>query len=173
MIYIGLDLATKKTGCCVIDNEKLIYYDCIRCGHEKDSYYKRIKDIGNQLDAVIKKFKPDKIFIEDAPIMKNSSASMLCVMQGYILCIIDKYNIPYELYQPSSWRKTIGIEDKNGNKKLKGDEPKIETIRYINDRFGLNLIYKKDSVKSQDDIADSIGIACCGIAREKDGKRNV
>ena len=46
---------------------------------------------------------------------------------------------------------------------------KQATVDFVNEKFGLNLIYKKDSVKSQDDIADSIGIACCGIARKQNG----
>jgi hypothetical protein len=36
------------------------------------------------------------------------------------------------------------------------------TVDYVNERFGLSLIYKKDSNKSDDNIADSIGVVCCG-----------
>lgn len=168
MICIGLDLATKRTGCCVLDDGELVHYECI-ASDAKDDFLKRIGDIGKKVDSIIKEFSPNKIFIEDAPIMKNSSASMLCVMQGYILGLISRYDIPVEIFQPSSWRKTIGVVGENGKDALKKEAVKQATVDYVNKRFGLSLIYKKDSIKSQDDIADSIGIACCGIAREQNG----
>jgi Holliday junction resolvasome RuvABC endonuclease subunit len=164
MVYIGLDLATIRTGCSVLKDNKLLYYTNID-SNKNDDFRNRIKCIANEIENIIKKYSPDKIFIEDAPIIKNSSASMLCVMQGYILSIIDKYNIPFEIFQPSSWRKTIGVVGENGKEALKKEMVKQATVDYVNKKFGLNLIYKKDSVKSDDNIADAIGIACCGILR--------
>lgn len=172
MICIGLDLATKRTGCAVIKNDELIYYECIRAD-KSDDFRNRIIDIGEKIDSIIARFCPDVLFIEDAPIIKNSSASMLCIMQGYILHIAVKHNIPIKIFQPSSWRKTIGIVGENGREALKKERIKQATVDYVNNKFNLDLIYIKDSVKSQDDIADAIGIACCGIEREKDVKRNI
>lgn len=168
MICIGLDLATKRTGCCVMDGDKLVHYECISV-NPKEEFRTRIRKIGLQVDVIFKKFSPDIAFIEDAPIIKNSSASMLCTLQGYILRIADEQSIPFEVFQPSSWRKTLGIVGKNGKDALKKENVKQATVDYVNKRFGLDLIYKKNSVKSQDDIADSIGIACCGIARGQNG----
>ena len=156
MIYMGLDLATHRTGCCVFDDNNLIYYTNIEA-NKKDDFRNRIKYIANEIDAIIKKYSPSKIFLEDAPIIKNSSASMLLIMQGYILSIIDKYNILVEFFQPSAWRKEIGVIGK--------DEVKQRTIDYVNKRFDLNFFYKKDSIKSDDNIADAIGVACCGMLR--------
>jgi len=153
---MGLDLATHRTGCCVFDDNNLIYYTNIEA-NKKDDFRNRIKYIANEIDAIIKKYSPSKIFLEDAPIIKNSSASMLLIMQGYILSIIDKYNILVEFFQPSAWRKEIGVIGK--------DEVKQRTIDYVNKRFDLNFFYKKDSIKSDDNIADAIGVACCGMLR--------
>jgi Holliday junction resolvasome RuvABC endonuclease subunit len=164
MICIGLDLATRRTGCCVLDGEKLVYHECIRA-NEKYDFRSRIRYVGEKLEFIINEFLPEKMFIEDAPIIKNSSASMLLIMQGYILAIADKHKIPVEIFQPSSWRKTIGIVGKNGKEALEKDKVKQATVDYVNERFGLQLTYKKDSIKSEDDIADAIGIACCGIMR--------
>ena len=164
MICLGLDLATIRTGCCVLNDEELIYYGNLDAD-KKDDFRNRIKNIAKQIENIIIKYKPDIIFIEDAPIIKNSSASMLCIMQGYILSLIDKYDIKYNVFQPCSWRKTIGIVGENGRAALKKEFVKQSTVEYVNRRFNLNLIYKKDSIKSDDNIADSIGIACCGILR--------
>jgi len=172
MVYMGLDLATHRTGCCVFNDNNLIYYANIDA-NEKDDFRNRIRCIANEIDVIIKKYSPNKIFLEDAPIIKNSSASMLLIMQGYILSVIDKYNILVKLFQPSEWRKEIGIIGKNGRAALKTDEIKQRTIDYVNKRFDLNFFYKKDSIKSDDNIADAIGVACCGMLRCLSVKRDV
>jgi len=164
MICIGLDLATIKTGCSVKENKDLVYYSDIYIASKNEpDFRKRIKYIGNEIESVIKKYSPDKIFIEDAPIIKNSSASMLLIMQGYILSIIDRHDVPFEFFQPSQWRKALGIVGNKGKEALKKEVVKQMTVDYVNKRFSLNLIYKKDSNKSDDNIADSIGIVCCGM----------
>jgi Holliday junction resolvasome RuvABC endonuclease subunit len=167
MICIGLDLATKRTGCCILNDGNLVHYECITSSEQ--DFRDRIRCIAGKIESIIVNFSPDEMFIEDAPIIHNSSASMLCIMQGYILGIANRYKIPVEIFQPSSWRKTIGIVGKNGKEALEKEKVKQATVDFVNEKFGLNLIYKKDSVKSQDDIADSIGIACCGIARKQNG----
>jgi Holliday junction resolvasome RuvABC endonuclease subunit len=65
MICIGLDLATIKTGCSVKKNKDLLYYTdiCITSKEEPD-FRKRIKYIGSEIEKIIKKYSPDKIFIE-------------------------------------------------------------------------------------------------------------
>ena len=173
MICIGLDLATKRTGCCILNDGNLVHYECITPDEEGLDFRDRIRCISGKIESIIVNFSPDEMFIEDAPIIHNSSASMLLIMQGYVLSIANRYNIPVEIFEPSSWRKTIGIVGKNGKEALKKEFVKQATVDYVNARFGLNLIYipneKKNDPSSQDDIADSIGIACCGIARKQNG----
>jgi len=172
MICIGLDLATHNTGCCILNDGDLVHYECITSDESDDSNL-RIRSIGEKIIYILELFKPEIMFIEDAPIMKNSSASMLCVLQGYMLRIADEKKIPVDIFQPASWRKTIGIKLYDNGKMVKKDKLKQDVVDYVNDRFGLSLIYvrneKKNGTKSQDDIADSIGIACCGIARKQNG----
>lgn len=171
-MVMGLDLATHKSGCCLMDNENLVHYECIFSCDSED-FRDRIHSICKRIKELLVEYKPSMVYIEDAPIIKNSSASMLCVMQGYVICILDRLEISYEIFKPSSWRKTIGIVGNNGKLALEKDFVKQATIDYVNQRFLLNLEYKKGSKKSQDDIADSIGIACCGIMRDKNGKKNI
>jgi Holliday junction resolvasome RuvABC endonuclease subunit len=169
MICIGLDLATKRTGCCILNDGNLVHYECITSS--EPDFRDRIRIISKKIEEVIINFSPDEMFIEDAPIIHNSSASMLLIMHGYVLSIANRYNIPVEIFEPTSWRKTVGIVGKNGKEALKKEFVKQATVDYVNARFGLNLIYipneKKNDPPSQDDIADSIGIACCGIARKQ------
>ena len=116
MICIGLDLATKRTGCCILNDGNLVHYECITSS--EPDFRDRIRCISGKIESIIVNFSPDEMFIEDAPIIHNSSASMLCIMQGYILGIANRYKIPVEIFQPSSWRKTIGFIGKNGKEAL-------------------------------------------------------
>lgn len=164
MTVIGLDMATLVTGVCITDGNELIFYEKII--ENKDTpYIDRIKNILNRVKEVIEEYRPTKAFIEDAPIMKNSSASMLCVMQGYFLCMADNMNLPVDIFQPSSWRKTLGIIGKNGREALKKEFVKSATVDYVNNKFGTSFVYSNTKSKSDDDITDAIGVACCGILR--------
>ena len=161
MIIIGLDMATKRTGFSVLKDNELIDYGNID-GNKNDDFRARIKTICAEIENLIIKYKPDIVFIEDVPIIKkdmHSSTSLLFIMQGYILHMVDKYNIEYNLFMPGTWRSKLGIatQPKEGAKQ--------GTVDWVNNKFNLNFIYKKDSVKSDDNITDAIGVACCGLLR--------
>ena len=53
--------------------------------------------------------------------------------------------------------------EKNGKDALKKDAVKQSTVEYVNKRYNTDFVYIKDSDKSTDDIADSIGVALCAI----------
>lgn len=165
MIYIGLDLATRNTGCCIVDScGNLIHYELISANRKEKDFRKRIVEIGNKVEEAILKYKPNVIAVEEPPIIKNSSASMLLIMHGYILKISEFYNIDIKIFQPNHWRSVLGIIGKNGKDALKKDAVKQSTVEYVNKKFNTDFVYIKDSDKSTDDIADSIGVALCAVA---------
>ena len=168
MIYIGLDLATKKTGCCVMDSGgNLIHYELIRANKKEKDFRKRIIDIGKQVEEIISAYYPDVIAMEEPPIIHNSSASMLLIMHGFFLKIAQENNLKVLVYQPNHWRSVIGVLGKNGKEALKKDEVKRTTVNFVNKKFGTSFEYIKDSDKSTDDIADSVGVTLCAIAEEE------
>ena len=60
MIYIGLDLATHKTGCCILDSGgNLIHYELITANKKEKDFRKRIEEIGSKIEDVILAYKPD------------------------------------------------------------------------------------------------------------------
>jgi Holliday junction resolvasome RuvABC endonuclease subunit len=120
--------------------------------------------MGNKIIEIIKLHNPKIVFIEDVPIVTvsrnkkvSSALSWLCILQGYIISILDGLEIEYRLYLPNKWRTSLDIVT----------QPKIQakkdTIRYVNDKFKLELKYHSVDEKSDDNTADAIGIACCGI----------
>lgn len=168
MIYIGLDLATHKTGCCILDSGgNLIHYELITANKKEKDFRKRIEEIGSKIEDVILAYKPDVMALEEPPIIKNSSASMLLIMHGYFLKMSKTYNLNMKIFQPNHWRSVLGIIGKNGKDALKKDAVKQSTVDYVNKKYGTNFVYIKDSDKSTDDIADSIGVALCAICEEE------
>lgn len=164
MIYIGLDLATHKTGCCILDSGgNLIHYELITANKKEKDFRKRIEEIGSKIEDVILAYKPDIMAIEEPPIIKNSSASMLLIMHGYLFKISTLYGLDIKIFEPSHWRSVLGIIGKNGKDALKKDAVKQSTVEYVNKRYNTDFVYIKDSDKSTDDIADSIGVALCAI----------
>jgi Holliday junction resolvasome RuvABC endonuclease subunit len=165
MIYVGLDLATYKTGCCIMNSSgNLIHYELISSNKKEKDFRKRIFEIGNKIEEIILTYKPDIMAIEEPPIIKNSSASMLLIMHGYIFRISKLYNLDIKIFQPTHWRSVLGIIGKNGKDALKKDAVKQATVEYINKKYKTDFVYIKDSDKSTDDIADSIGVVLCAIA---------
>lgn len=165
MIYIGLDLATHKTGCCILDSGgNLIHYELITANKKEKDFRKRIEEIGSKIEDVILAYKPDVMALEEPPIIKNSSASMLLIMHGYFLKMSKTYNLNMKIFQPNHWRSVLGIIGKNGKDALKKDAVKQSTVEYVNKKFNTDFVYIKDSNKSTDDIADSIGVALCAVA---------
>jgi len=168
VIYIGLDLATHKTGCCILDSGgNLIHYELITANKKEKDFRKRIEEIGSKIEDVILAYKPDVMALEEPPIIKNSSASMLLIMHGYFLKMSKTYNLNIKIFQPNHWRSVLGIIGKNGKDALKKDAVKQSTVDYVNKKYGTNFVYIKDSDKSTDDIADSIGVALCAICEEE------
>lgn len=168
MIYLGLDLATKKTGCCVMDSGgNLIHYELICANKKEKDFRKRIEEIGNKIEDVILAYKPDIIAVEEPPIIKNSSASMLLIMHGYFLKISRLYGLDIKVFEPCHWRSVLGIIGENGKEALKKDAVKQSTVEYVNKKYRTNFVYIKDSEDSTDDIADSIGVALCAIKEEE------
>ena len=168
MIYIGLDLATHKTGCCILDSGgNLIHYELLTSNKKEKDFRKRILEIGDKIEKIILEYKPDIMAVEDPPIIKNSSASMLLILHGYVFKIANIYNLDMKIFQPNHWRSVLGIIGKNGKDALKKDTVKQSTVDYVNKKYGTDFAYIKDSDKSTDDIADSIGVALCAICEEE------
>ena len=168
MIYLGLDLATYKTGCCIVDSSgNLIHYELVTSNKKEKDFRKRILEIGDKIEKIILEYKPDIMAVEDPPIIKNSSASMLLILHGYVFKIANIYNLDMKIFQPNHWRSVLGIIGKNGKDALKKDTVKQSTVDYVNKKYGTNFVYIKDSDKSTDDIADSIGVALCAICEEE------
>lgn len=150
-IMVTFDLATKKTGIAVWENNQY-----------KESYvidYEKVKDIeqrtelmGKKIISALKYFNPTLVYSEDSFRGQNpKTMKCLCRIHGIVMGWCLENNVEYHFIMPSSWRKYIpGFP--NG-KYAKRDEQKEYSLQYVRQNYGFNPI--------TDDQSDAI---CIGEA---------
>jgi crossover junction endodeoxyribonuclease RuvC len=152
MRVIGIDPGTAIVGFGIIDyidkKYKVIEYGCIYTPKELPME-KRITKIYDELDILLKKYKPTNMAVEDLFYFKNSK-TVISVGQarGVILLCGEKNNIPQSSYTPLQVK--IGITG-YGRAEKKQVQLMVQRI------LGLKDIPKPD------DAADALAIAITHI----------
>ena len=166
MRYMGIDASSTCTGMAIFEDSNLIYYGASK--PPKDlNWRERIAVEGKEIEAIMKKYRPDRIYMEDVPLFGKQMQTLVLLgaVQGYILSIATHYRIPIHFLLPSQWRSDMGLFDgtKMGTKK---DAMKEKAVATANEKFGLNLKWIKPKSKlNDDDIAESILIAYSQIKK--------
>lgn len=166
MRYMGIDASSTCTGMAIFEDDNLIYYGASK--PPKDlNWRERIAVEGKEIEAIMKKYRPDRIYMEDVPLFGKQMQTLVLLgaVQGYILSIATHYRIPIHFLLPSQWRSDMGLFDgtKMGTKK---DAMKEKAVATANEKFGLNLKWIKPKSKlNDDDIAESILIAYSQIIK--------
>lgn len=165
-MVLSLDCSTTHIGWSIFNEDELISYGRLE-PQEKLEWRIRVQELSIQLLELILKYKIEKIYVEDVPLIKKQMITLvqLGAMQGVVLTLASAKNIPIEFISVSTWRKNIGLFD--GTEKGKErDEMKIKAIRKANELFNIDLplVFTKNGnfnpSKSNDDTADSILIYC-------------
>lgn len=164
MKCISIDASSTCIGWALWDNDELLDYGKLKPTDENAHWRERIIDLLPQLDKILKKYKPKKIFCEDVPLMAKGGKGTLVTLgavQGSILGLSASNGIDIEFISVSTWRSHIGLY--NGTSKGKErDNLKINSINLANEIFKLDLkcVFTKsgkyNEKKSDDDISDSI-----------------
>ena len=151
MIILGLDLSTKASGYSVFEDDKLIDYGCINAGSA--NLFNRIDKMVVEIEKLFGKYEFNHVYIESVypeDVHNNQNVfDALKYLQGFILHLLNKYNLPHTFYAASEWRAKCGIQTGRG---IKRDILKERDIQFVRDQFGLDV---------NDDIADAI---CIGFA---------
>ena len=96
---------------------------------------------------------------------------MLLIMHGYFLKMSKTYNLNMKNISAESLGEVFYLEllgkEKRKRCVKKRRSKTINWLDYVNKKYGTNFVYIKDSDKSTDDIADSIGVALCAICEEE------
>jgi crossover junction endodeoxyribonuclease RuvC len=150
MRILGLDPGTATTGYAIIEKTKggikLIDFGCIKTEKENSSA-KRLKQIADDLEEIIKTYKPEKAGIEKLFFNTNiKTAISVAQARGVLLMILEKNNIEHEEFTPPQIKSTItgyGKADK----------------RMIQDMLKTMLNLKE--IPKPDDASDAIATAIC------------
>lgn len=152
MRVLGIDPGTATVGVGIIDyvdkKFKTIYYGCIYT--DKDEYMpKRILNIYQEMDKLIKEYKPDALAIEELFYFKNNK-TVISVSQarGVMLLCAQQNNLTISEYTPLQVK--MGI---TGYGRAEKHQVQIMVQKL------LNLI----EIPKPDDAADALAIAITHI----------
>lgn len=159
-MILSLDCSTTAIGWAVFENDNLI-----ECGRltptEKDLEWRdRVHNLLPQLEQLIIKYKPTKIYQEDVP-MGGAGGALVLIELAYVQGLLSSIETKYcdiEYIAVGTWRKNIGI---NSGQDQRRDAKKIKSIEKANELFNINLPLEFTSGGNykpcgSDDISDSI-----------------
>ena len=167
MIILGVDPGTATTGYGVIKtkipknlpqnkNEKPIVLD-FGCIITEASFKieERLKIIHNEVNKLIKIYKPDLISVESLYFFKNlKTAIPVSQAKGVILLSAAKKNIPICEFTPLQVKMTVVGYGKAEKKQVQ------KMTRELLDLSSFNL---KEKSRKKDDAADALGVALCAV----------
>ena len=153
MIILGIDPGTAATGFGIINklkvkNQKLkvITYGCIKTPTNLTTA-ERLKVLHNQLNLLIKKYKPDMVAVEDIFFFKNlKTAVKVSQARGVILLTAAKSKIPIFECTPLQVKQATTSY---------GRAEKIQVQKMVKTLLNLKEIPKPD------DAADALAVAIC------------
>lgn len=145
-ILIALDESTTSTGYAVFKNSTLIEHG-IFSSKSKD-VLERVSYIMEEIEKLIKKYKPSDMIIEDVQITMNAAtAKSLLGLQFMIEIYAHRNNISCETYRTTKWRKILGLSN---SRTLDRKAKKQETIDYVKNKYKIEVL--------KDDESDAIAI---------------
>ncbi len=154
MIILGVDPGTATTGYGVIlaknincknrDNFKCLSYGSIKTSPEM-AMPQRLKKINNELNNLLKEYRPEIMVVESLYFFKNLKTAMpVSQAKGVILLTAAKKNIPVHEFTPPQVKMLIAGS---------GKAEKTQVQKKIQSIFGLKNLRKSD------DAADALAIA--------------
>ncbi len=163
MIILGIDPGFGRMGCAVLKKgggkEELIYSDCL-ISDKKLFHEKRLSSLGEKLEKIIKKHKPDIIAIEKLFFFKNQKTIIgVAEARGVVLCLAGLKNIRVEEFTPLEIKIAL-----TGY----GRAEKIQVQKMVE-----KILKIKKMPKSDDEIdAIAIAVTCSSVIKKKDIHRN-
>lgn len=160
MIILGIDPGTATLGFGIIESKgkrkvRTLDYGCIITKPDlSDS--ERLKKINNELNSLIRKYKPDVLAVENLYFFKNLKTAMpVSQAKGVVLLTAAKKKIPVQEFTPLQVKMAI---TGYGRAEKKQVQKMIQTM--------LNLEEKpEDKNKRKDDATDALGIALCYVIK--------
>ncbi len=152
MKILGIDPGTATIGYGLIEVQKkreLLFRECGVIETDKKSpMIERLKEIGQDIAALLKEMKPDLCVVEQLFFLKNvTSGISVAQARGVILYEIAKANVLFVEFTPLQMKQLITGHG-----------------RAEKQRVGMMIkaMLKLDKIPKPDDAADALGLAVCG-----------
>jgi len=151
-IILGIDPGIADTGFGIIEtnNNKLI---CLDYGNIKTKantdLSERLEILNFKLDKIIKKYKPDKIAIEQLFFCNNAKTALIVGQaRGVILLCIKQNKLPILEFTPLQVKQAVSTY---------GKANKLQVQKMV------KLILNLDKIPKPDDAADALAVAICAL----------
>lgn len=154
---LGIDPGFDRLGICILDKEKnketLIYSSCIMTS-KKDSFEKRLGDIGTALEKIFKKYKPNELAIETIFFTKNQKTVInVAEVRGVCLYLSHIHKLSIHEYSPPEIKLSVAGA---------GNATKTDIAHMVP-----KILKKQIKADLLDDELDAIAIALCHSAHRK------
>lgn len=181
MRILALDQA-RNCGFSIFDTEgcKLYAYGLFSYPNAKYTFAKAVMNIERDVERIINTNEIDAVFIEGIQLRKNpKSFACLAQLQGVLINLCEKRDLPYVIVQPTSWQSYCGAKGRNAkdaNKEIDAEtNTNMEDVNLKGKKASkqLSIQYVKEKYKidtCNDNIADAV---CIGTyAANNIGKLN-
>ena len=155
MKILGIDPGFERLGVAILEKntgdktEQVIFSECFKTS-AKLEFADRLKLIGEEVNTVIKKYKPEMLAIETLFLTTNQKTVMhVAEARGVVIYEAIKANLKiFEASPPQIKIATTGY----------GKADKEQVMRMV------KILVKVDNTKKSDDELDAIAIALTGFA---------
>lgn len=156
MRILGIDPGTATTGWAIIEENKG-KINPIAFGHistsPENSTAERLREVADDIDGIIKKYKPQESAIEDIFFFKNQKTAVkVSQSRGAILLTLEKKNVKIFSYTPLQVKQSITGYGRAEKRQI---------------QLMVKNILKLKSIPKPDDTADAIAIAICHLNSRK------
>jgi len=150
MIILGIDPGLARTGYALLKIERnkaeKIIYGCFLTSAQ-DILEKRLSIIYTELEKIIKKYKPDKIAVEQLFFAKNVKTALIVGQARGVICLAAaESKIPLFEYTPLQVKQALTGYGQATKKQV---------------QLMLKAIFGLKKIPAPDDAADALAIAYC------------
>ena len=154
---LGIDPGFDRLGVCVLDKEgnkeTLVHSLCIETS-KKNTFEKRLGDIGTTLTEILEKYTPQELAIEKLFFAKNQTTAInVAEVRGVVLYLAHLHGLSIHEYSPPEIKLAIAGHGNASKKDIAYMIPKI--------------LAQKLSKELLDDELDAIAIALTHSAHRK------
>lgn len=156
MKILGIDPGTATVGWAVIEEKageiKAAAYGHISTSKKKETAA-RLAEIAQDLEKIIKKYKPDEAAVEDLFFFKNlKTVIKVSQARGVILLVLENLRVKTAEYTPLQVKQAITGYGRAEKKQV---------------QVMVQKIFKLKTTPKPDDVADALAIALCHNSSRK------